>query len=530
MQSIGGFVMMNAKDLKGCSAMKLLVIGTLSSDTIAHPGISEVFWANTPAEAANCNAELCLVDEIYAEAFYKTLESDRLTTALFGAEKVPEAAFLGLAHGAVGYLRLPAALEDLAQLLDRMIRHSRDRIRQNMYRNLAEDAFWLGVITRKIPEDENLIAAEAAKYDVKIQGMIQPVFIRYRIANPGWSQQELPEQPTPDMVELIRDRMRGKYFSGFPNVQVLTIAPHKLILLIFTQDLDAPEIRLGCEAFLRDCPSMGIDSLCLMGDPADAINLARHIERLVRAGNDQVYLDNQLLISRQERRQLENPPQPSVKKYLALLDCGMFETAYTELRTYFYTPSVMPKINNSFLMNFRYQLMDGLRDLRVSKKSGINVMQHISEEAANAAADSVQDFLAYFALVFSELSKYSDLSNSQRNITEEVKIHILDHLSQDLSRETIAQRFYLSADYLDRLFRRAYGQTLTDFILHARIDLAKQLLKNDDLFISDVSYKAGFLNASHFTRAFKKATGLTPSDFRKQVKAATTAQDAGSNA
>lgn len=501
--------------------MKLLVIGrTVSESFPAHPDISEVQWAPSVSQVACWDVELCLVEDASAAEFYTMPNSGSIVTALWGPGQNPEPVCAALEHGAVGYLKLPTLPKNVKSLLDRMIQQYRDRARLEIYHSLAEEAFWMSLITRKIPEDEDAIATEADRFGVHIQGIIQPIFIRFRVRVPAWCQDAVQAQPERDIEAQVRSLLHSDIFSAFSNVQVLTIAPHKLIVLFFVQDVKAPynKIRDGCKAFLRSCPAIGIDSLCLMGDPSDAVNLARRIERLVRVGNDQVYLDNQFLPSRQEKRQLENPPQPNVEKYLALLDCGMFETAYTELRTYFYTPSVMPKVNNSFLTNFRYQLMDGLRDLRVSRKSGINIMQHVPEDAANSAGDSVQDFLAYFSLIISELSSYSHIANTQRNIVEEVKIHILEHLSEDLSRGRIAQRFYLSADYLDRLFRRSYGQTLTEFILQARINLAKQLLSNDDLLIADVSYKTGFLTPSHFTRAFKRSTGLTPITYRKRVQ------------
>lgn len=501
--------------------MKLLVIGRTVPDTFtAHPDISEVQWAPGVPQVDCWDVELCLVEDQCATEFYAVPDSGRIVTALCGPGQDPDPICSALEHGAVSYLRFPASPEDVKNLLDRMIQQCRDRARLEIYHALAEEAFWMSLITRKIPEDKDTIAAEADKYGVSTQGIIQPIFVRYRARIPAWHRDSVQAQPNLDIEARIRSLFHSEYFSIFPNVQVLTIAPHKLIVLIFVQDVEAPydKIREGCKAFLRSCPAMEIDSLCLMGDPSDAVNLARRIERLVRVGNDQVYLDNQFLPSRQEKRKLENPPRPNVEKYLALLDSGAFETAYTELRTYFYTPSVMPKVNNSFLTNFRYQLMDGLRNLRISRKSGVNIMQHVPEDATDSAGDSVQDFLAYFSLIISELSKYSHMDNTQRNIVEEVKIHILEHLSDDLSRGRIAQRFYLSADYLDRLFRRSYGQTLTEFILQARIDLAKQLLSNNDLLIADVSYKTGFLTPSHFTRAFKRATGLTPIAYRKRIQ------------
>lgn len=500
--------------------MKLLVIGrTVPTPFPVHPEIPDVQWAPSVSEVTCWDVELCLVEDSCATEFYAAADCGNIVTALWGSGNDPEPVCTALEHGAVGYLRLPTSPENMQTLLNRMLQQYQDRTRLEIYHSLAEEAFWMNLITRKIPESEAAITTEADRFGINIHGIIQPIFVRYRTRIPAWSSEADSVQPDRDIETQIRSLFRSKYFSAFSNVQVLTIAPHKLIILVFVQDVEAPydKIRDNCKAFLRNCPAMEIDSLCLMGDPSDAVNLARRIERLVRVGNDQVYLDNQFLPSRQEKRLTENPPQPNVEKYLALLDCGMYETAFAELHDYFYTPSVMPKINSSFLANFRHQLMDGLRDLRIVRKSGINIMQQVSEDAANSAGDSVQDFLAYFSLIISELSRYSNILHAHRNIAEEVKIHILDHLSEDLTRERISQRFFLSSDYLDRLFRRSCGQTLTEFILHARIDLAKQLLCNADLLISDVSYQSGFLNHSQFTRAFKKVTGMTPNAYRKHV-------------
>lgn len=121
-------------------------------------------------------------------------------------------------------------------------------------------------------------------------------------------------------------------------------------------------------------------------------------------------------------------------------------------------------------------------------------------------------------LILRELEALERTNMGRRNVVEEVKIHVLDHLDGDLSREQIAQRFYLSADYLDRLFRKSCGVTLTEYVLQARLQMAKQLLAKQELLISDVAYKTGFLSSSQLSRVFKKSEGLTPNEYRKQQR------------
>ena len=50
-----------------------------------------------------------------------------------------------------------------------------------------------------------------------------------------------------------------------------------------------------------------------------------------------------------------------------------------------------------------------------------------------------------------------------------------------------------------------------------RVDKAKQLLASSSLPVTDIAYRIGFHDANYFSRQFKKSTGVTPGDFRKQA-------------
>lgn len=65
------------------------------------------------------------------------------------------------------------------------------------------------------------------------------------------------------------------------------------------------------------------------------------------------------------------------------------------------------------------------------------------------------------------------------------------------------------------LFKKYMGCTIAQYITHLRVEQAKDYLKNTNMRIIDVSAAVGCDNVTHFNRIFKSATGITPTEFRK---------------
>jgi AraC family transcriptional regulator len=98
--------------------------------------------------------------------------------------------------------------------------------------------------------------------------------------------------------------------------------------------------------------------------------------------------------------------------------------------------------------------------------------------------------------------------------------YIHNNLDKDLRLEQIARMSNLSNFYFIRLFKAAFGKTPHQYILECRIGLAKDLLTGSYLPISEVSQRCGFSTQSHFTSAFRQATGQSPRAFRQSYAAA----------
>ncbi len=85
-----------------------------------------------------------------------------------------------------------------------------------------------------------------------------------------------------------------------------------------------------------------------------------------------------------------------------------------------------------------------------------------------------------------------------------------------LSNLSLAKNFGISEIYLRKLFSKYLGTTPKQYILDTRITMAKQLLSEGVLKISEVAEKCGFSNQYHFCRIFKEKTGVTPTNYGKE--------------
>lgn len=97
--------------------------------------------------------------------------------------------------------------------------------------------------------------------------------------------------------------------------------------------------------------------------------------------------------------------------------------------------------------------------------------------------------------------------------------YITSHVTDSFSMSELSQRVGMSESQFSRYFRRATGNTFTDFVNRLRITRACQLLMETDRYISNVCYDCGFNNVANFNRRFLEIKGMTPKEFRRQGEA-----------
>jgi two-component system, response regulator YesN len=115
-----------------------------------------------------------------------------------------------------------------------------------------------------------------------------------------------------------------------------------------------------------------------------------------------------------------------------------------------------------------------------------------------------------------QLSKsfHPQVIKDDEQIFDRVQKFVSEHLDHTLKLIEISQKYHYNASYLGRLIKDKTGLNFNDYVLKLRIIKAQSLLSTSKHLIHKISSEVGFKDPEHFTKKFKRITGLTPTEYR----------------
>ncbi len=107
---------------------------------------------------------------------------------------------------------------------------------------------------------------------------------------------------------------------------------------------------------------------------------------------------------------------------------------------------------------------------------------------------------------------------NHRSIQAAVEYINAHYQDNQLSLQDAANVVNMSASFFSRSFKEAMGINFIQYITKLRMEKAKQLLiEQEDLRTYEIAYEIGYVDYPHFTKAFKKYSGLSPSEYRRNM-------------
>jgi AraC family transcriptional regulator len=98
-----------------------------------------------------------------------------------------------------------------------------------------------------------------------------------------------------------------------------------------------------------------------------------------------------------------------------------------------------------------------------------------------------------------------------------VKQLVYGRIDREVSLQEMARAAGLSSSYFNQMFRRSTGLAAHQFVLNARVEHAKDLLKSPRLRMIDVAVSCGFQTSQHFARVFRSVCAVTPTEYRRAL-------------
>lgn len=99
----------------------------------------------------------------------------------------------------------------------------------------------------------------------------------------------------------------------------------------------------------------------------------------------------------------------------------------------------------------------------------------------------------------------------------QIMLYIKKHFREDLSLCRLAEEFHFNHTYLSKMFKKVLHMTITEYIKSVRLDKAKELLKETNMKIYEVSKFVGYTDYQYFCKIFKQMVKMTPSDYRRNT-------------
>lgn len=151
------------------------------------------------------------------------------------------------------------------------------------------------------------------------------------------------------------------------------------------------------------------------------------------------------------------------------------------------------------------------------------LLSHIKQELTDKGKFTYEMIKTYLLQMLvhalKEMKAKDEISDHGRLWKESIILDVQNYIEKNhykpIRLEDVSQEVCISENYLNTLFKSIAGKTIIQYIAEYKIDKAKNLLKNSNDTIQGIASRLGYYDQYHFSKAFKKATGISPTQYRK---------------
>lgn len=396
---------------------------------------------------------------------------------------------------------------------------------------VLREVFLSSLVTRKLPLRQ--IEEKCQNYQIELAGSAYIVSV-ISLDKPG--EEEPGTGPLAESLRFSKD-MELKAFAAL-NVAEEIADKHKLgLVFLHSGQLAAitidrgeayesamkktltvmEEIRQSIEKYLKFPVTIGIGTVCR--DVTDLSYSYKDAElaldyRLILGGNRLISIDDV------ETRFVEKLRFDELKEH-ALIRCLKVGT----------TQEMQETVDSLF---------EGIVDLQVSVKDYQIYLMEILTTILKAAKDARANLDSIFGADFmplAELHRFTELQEAKswvvglctrlmqgiasdrqytyKSLVDQAKEYTLSHFHEsDISINKVCGHLHISAGYFSSIFKKEAKMTFGAYLMHIRMEAAKELLRTTDLKTFEIAERVGYTEPNYFSFSFRKYVGVSPKEYR----------------
>lgn len=381
---------------------------------------------------------------------------------------------------------------------------------------LAE-RFWQDVFSERIALSDSTMAKEFDTYYLPLNpgNLIVPILfmLENRQEEMSTRDQERMKYAVRNIAsEILLTSMQGAVFQHHDGNNIG-------LIYLDDRDADKDQMRSLCESVAQACwQYLKCKLSCYIGQPSRIEDVVSSYNRLLKMEYNPLNQSNRIILQEQFNGYNSSIARvPSPEEWSILIESGKKEQltkkldeSLNSLQADGATPESLEALQYSIIYAI-YQLFHN------HNLSIYDVFSMRNFAGGNQHTRSVELFRAWAIRTMTMTVDFMADNRINKSATvEKVVVFIHKHIDEDITRELIAGHVYLNPVYISRLFKKEMNISLSDFIMQAKMDKAKAMLRESHLKISDIAEKLSYYQLSHFTKMFKKIVGLSPQEYRKK--------------
>ncbi|WNQ12899.1 response regulator [Paenibacillus aurantius] len=416
---------------------------------------------------------------------------------------------------AVDYLDKPVDLEELKVLFVKIIRKLRDADRRNGVLYQRQEIV-LDMISQNIGLSEWLKRSGPAVVQLSDQGM----FIVYT-ALFNWAAAMADDERAVikhNILKLLNDQepfVDTRHIAGFLNDNCLAL----VINSVNYREAKCKEVAESLLNLLQEAKPDAYSLSIGCSHPSLSPNEFSHLYKTsLEAAKKQFYFDpNKVFFANSVTGTNYDIDKSAYTRFKKMLRNGSVDDAVQLIRltTEEIARTGDPDTNKirNLYFNFLRILFEVTMQWDAAESGDDKEMIYMWREIDTLVSlkELAQFLISNIKLVFPN----SDNKASAVEKIDEIKKYIaVNYSSNQLSIHNIAQHTFLSHTYLCAYFKKSTGRTLNEYITELRIEKAKELLRDRNHKLYEITNEIGLTDTNYFSTLFKRYTGLTPSEYR----------------
>jgi two-component system, response regulator YesN len=375
------------------------------------------------------------------------------------------------------------------------------------------------LITRKLNESEIFSKSNSFNINLNAKGFIVSVINLDKNTGDNFADKDLSLFAVLNIAEeIIEKYCLGIVFIHNGDIVILSVSQENESDTVINNTLTTlEEIRYCVEKYLKSTITIGVGAFC---SDVSEINYSYKdaimaLDYKMILGNNRIIFINDLE-SRSTKITVfdelkEEALTSSIKVGTVAIVTRIIDTLFNELK----------EANVSY-KEYQIYLMEILTSvLRIAKDSDID-LNNIMDANFNLFAeicrfDNIQEARNWTLGICTKIMDIisSNRQDNCRHLVKMAKDYTRDHFHDcDITINKICKYLHISPGYFSMIFKKEEKITYLNYLVHMRMEAAKELLRTTELKSFEIAERVGFSDANYFSNSFKKNFGISPSEYR----------------